>query len=70
MRQKCVKIHWEKRNVQNASEFWREGVELLKDLHRVLKNPPPLPFLKKPAAPSEEAAHLLFPSPKGQKLTN
>ena len=36
-----------------------EGVELLKDLRRVLKNPPPP--LKKPPPPSEEAAHLLFP---------
>ena len=37
----------------------REGVKLLKDLHRLLKNLPPL--LKKPPPASEEAAHLLFP---------
>ena len=36
----------------------REGVELLKDLHRGLKNPPP--FLRSYPPPSEEAAHFLF----------
>ena len=35
-----------------------ERVELFKDLHRVLKNPPPF---KKPRPPFEEAAPLLFP---------
>ena len=49
----CPEQHLMFRETQRGR---REGVELLKDLHSVLKNP-----LKKPSTPSEEAAHLLFP---------
>ena len=42
----------------------QRGVELLKDLHRLLKNPPPPPLEKPPPPPSEEAAQLLFPLTK------
>ena len=53
--------------LERHKEARREGVELLKDLHRVLKNPPP-PFSRSyppsqeaATPPSQEAAHLLLP---------